>query len=60
MLRAVSFRPLPRRPILTPTIGGSVETEQKALNGAAFTTPLADMLVTQAIGRGTIQAIINL
>jgi len=35
------------------SIGGFGDTKVKALNGARLTTPPAERLVTQAIGRGT-------
>ena len=43
-----------------PDTDKAVETEQKALNGAALTTPLGPNVVTHAIGRGTMHAIISL
>jgi hypothetical protein len=33
--------------------GGSSQNTLKKLNGAALTTPVGPMLVTQAIGRGS-------
>jgi hypothetical protein len=39
--------------MLTPTIGGSFETRVKALKGARLSSPSADLLVIQAMGRGT-------
>src|ERR1041385_1800149 len=56
MLRAVSLKPFGRRPMLTPTIGGRYETKVKQLNGARFNNPVADLVLTQAIGRGTTTA----
>lgn len=41
-------------------IGGSPETASKKENGARFCTPLASMLTTHAIGRGTITECISL
>ena len=50
---------LPLRPTLMASIGGFGETNIKALNGARLSTPVADRLVTQAIGRGTTTPVIS-
>ena len=54
MLVAVSFMALVAGCLSRPRTrsGGSSPTALKKLYGAAFTTPAADMVVTQAIGRG--------
>jgi len=59
MLCAVSLNTLPLRPTLIASIGGFCETKVKALNGARLSTPEADRLVTQAIGRGTTIPVIS-
>ncbi len=43
-----------------PSIGGLFETKVNALNGARFTLPVADSVVTQAIGRGTTMPVSSL
>ena len=59
MLCAVSFQTPALRPTLIASIGGFCETKVKALNGARLSTPLADRLVTHAIGRGTTMPVIS-
>ena len=50
----------PRWPTLKASIGGFGETNVKVLNGARFTPPAADSVVTQATGRGTTTPVISL
>ena len=60
MLRPVSFSTPALRPTLMPTIGGAFETKVNAENGARFTCPPGDTVVTHAMGRGTTMPVINL
>ena len=53
MLRSVSFIAPSRVLQEIAGSGGQLATNMKALNGATLTTPLADLVLTQAIGRGT-------
>jgi hypothetical protein len=57
MLRAESLRvPSARRSMLSTTIGGSSPITLKKLNGAALSTPCAERVETNAIGRGITSA----
>jgi hypothetical protein len=46
----------PRGPQLNPSTGGEGETTLKKLKGAMFDTPSAEIVDTQAIGRGTTES----
>ena len=61
MLTTVSLtRPSGRRLAANMQSGGSSQNTLKKLNGAALTTPVGPMVVTQAIGRGNTKAVSTL
>jgi hypothetical protein len=58
MFAAVSFGVCgARSPTPSTTTGGSDPMQLKKLKGAAFTTPSTSIVVTNAIGRGTMTAV---
>ena len=60
-LRPVSFcAPLGRYSTPSATSAGSAERQLKKLNGAALARPCASIVVTSAMGRGTMAPIISL
>ncbi len=60
MLLPVSFITPALRPMFTPIMGGLFETKVKALKGARFSTPAAERVHTQAMGRGTMMPVSSL